>query len=98
MSKASERRAARRAAREARQLRRLASKETRQGNRQGFLTGIVGEGGLGALADKVLAGPDQPLPETGGTGGGKTEGEEPKDNTLLYVGLGLAAYMMMNKK
>lgn len=97
MSKASVRRAARRAAREARQERRLASKETRQGNRQGFLTGIVGEGGLGALADKVLAGPDQPLPDTGGTGG-KTEGEEPKDNTLLYVGLGLAAYMMMNKK
>lgn len=93
MSKGAQRRAARRAARAARQERRLASKEGRQANRQGFLTGIVGEGGLGALAEKVgLGGNDEPLPET------KTEDDAPKDNTMLYLAIGLGAYMLMNKK
>jgi hypothetical protein len=94
MSKREQRRAARRDARAARQERRQAARSNRQKNRQGFLTNIVGEGGLGSLAEKVFAGPTDDLP----MGGGKTEDENGKDNTMTYLLVGLGAYLLMNKK
>lgn len=94
MSKREQRRAARRAARAARQERRQSARSTRQQNRQGFLTNIVGEGGLGSLAEKVFAGPTEDIP----LGGGKTEDEKSEDNTMMYLLIGLGAYLLMNKK
>lgn len=99
MTKAEKRRAARaqrRADRQARQSQRQAARGTRQQNRQGFLTNIVGEGGLGSLAEKVFAGPDPGTdPALLAT---KEDETTAKDNTLLYVALGLGAYMLINKK
>lgn len=89
-------RAARRADRQNRQEGRQASRASRQQNRQGFLTNIVGDGGLGSLAEKVFAGPDQGAdPALLAT---KEDETTAKDNTLLYVALGLGAYMLINKK
>lgn len=100
------RRAARRAERQARRDARQGNKQARrdsrlerQKGRQGFLSGIIGEKGLGGLietaGDSFGGGGDMPPPTksgdegTGGIGGMST-------TTLALIGLG--AYMLMKKK
>lgn len=99
MARGAERRSLRRQkrqdARAARQEARRASKTARQSNRQGFLSGIIGEKGLGGLAEDFGFGGD----DTGYNGGGKTgDGDEATDNTMMYVLIGLGAYFLMQKK
>ena len=99
MGKGAERRALRRLkrqdARAARREARSAQKTQRQANRQGFLSGIIGEKGLGGLAEDFGFGGD----DTGYNGGGKAgDGGEEKDNTMMYVLIGLGAYFLMQKK
>lgn len=86
-----ERRAARRAARQGRGDSRREARSQRQSQRQGFLSGIVGDEGLGGIVEQFTGGSDDFTKEGG------TEGDD-KDNTMLYLIVGLGAYMLMNKK
>lgn len=91
------RRAARRAARQGRQDARGDRKANRQKNRQGFLSGIIGDDGLGGLIEKsgdVFGGGgyDTPPTKTGGEGTDKG-----MDTTTLAL-IGLGAYFLMKKK
>lgn len=89
-------RAARRAAKAAKQEARLSAKGERQKNRQGFLSGIVGEEGLSGLINTAA---DAGIFDGGGAPLTK-ENEDKGDlmsNPLLLVGIGLAAYMLMKK-
>ena len=100
---AADRRAARKARREARRLARQERQNQRgdrrlqrQNNRQGFLTGIIGEGGLGGLvetAGDAFGGGGLPqTKEDGQTGDGKGM------DTMTLALIGLGAYMLLNKK
>lgn len=90
-------RAERRAGRDQRQQNRQEARAQRQQNRQGFLSGIVGDEGLGGLisdaGDAFGGGYDQPMTKENGddqgAGGMST-------TTLALIGLG--AYMLMKKK
>lgn len=86
------RRAKRRDARIARQEARRASKTERQANRQGFLSGIIGDEGLGGLADDFGFGGGGDLPPT------KDDDGKEESNMMMYALIGLGAYMLMQKK
>lgn len=107
MSRAS--RQARRAERQARRAdqadSRRAGRLARQSQRQGFLSGIIGEDGLGGLVDTIAGGgtdvDNTTLPPNGNQGGSKslTEGlEGESSNMLVYAAIGLAAFMLLKKK
>lgn len=87
-----DRRAARRAARQGRGDSRREARTQRQAQRQGFLSGIVGDEGLGGIVSQFTGGSDD-FTKEGGTGTG-----DDKDNTMMYLLVGLGAYMLMNKK
>lgn len=87
------RRAERRASRQGNKDSRRASRLERQKGRQGFMSGIIGDKGLGGLVEKF------------GMGGGDDVGaykddssEMGKDNTMMYVAIAVGAYLLMNKK
>ena len=100
---AADRRAARKARREARRLARQQRQDARgnrrlerQQNRQGFLTGIIGDGGLGGLVetagDAFGGGGLPPTKDSTDTGDGKGM------DTMTLALIGLGAYMLLNKK
>jgi len=100
MSSASERRAARRAAAEARRAARL----ERQKQRQGFLSGVVGEEGLTGivgqgLVDNIIGGSsspsDAPYKDLDGASAG---GQKMDFNKLLPILAVAAAFMFLKKK
>jgi hypothetical protein len=100
--------ASRAARREARQARRAEQADARRGgrlarqtNRQGFLSGIIGEDGLGGLVDSIGLGGGDSDNTTLPPGGSKnlTDGlEGESSNMLVYAAIGLAAYMLLKKK
>jgi len=106
MSKASReaRRLARREARATNRADRRASRLARQKGRQGFLSGIIGDEGLGGLADDIFGGGDD-MSNSADTSdysapGGKsgTGGSEDLMKMLPLLIGGLVLFMMMKKK
>lgn len=100
MSKGAERRRLRRQkrqeAREARRAAKSGARTERQKNRQGFLSGIIGDKGIGGLVEQFQGGDDL---DTGLDGGGGKSGEgEDDNNMMMYVLIGLGAYFLMQKK
>lgn len=109
MSKGSERRAARRAARQERQKERQANRLARQENRQGFLSNMVGEGGLSGLVstagEAFGGGKDDAMSDmSSGTGGAKSgtgeggEGSGTFDIKKFLPLIAIGAFLLLKKK
>lgn len=104
MSKASERRAARREARAARREERQSFRLAKQEKRQGFLSNMIGEGGLGGLIEtggKVFGGgggDDLPLPATGGSKNLDGEGGQGFDVMKFLPIIAIAGFLLLKKK
>lgn len=93
-----EERAARRAGRQDNKANRRAARLERQQGRQGFLSGIIGDKGLGGLIDSAgdaFGGGGAPPPTKTGEGG---EGGIGGMSTTTLALIGLGAYMLMKKK
>lgn len=104
MSKASERREARRAARAARREERQNFRLAKQEKRQGFLSNMIGEGGLGGLIEtggKVFGGggaDDLPLPANGGSKNLDGEGGKDFDVMKFLPIIAIGAFLLLKKK
>lgn len=93
MGKGRDRRGLRRNERAANRAARREARAARQQNRQGFLTSIIGEGGISDLASNIIGGGDEGYP-------GTREDEAPKEesNNMMWIALAVGAFLIMNKK
>jgi len=104
MSRASReaRRLARQEARSTNRAERRASRLARQQGRQGFLSGIIGDEGLGGLADDIFGGGDTSnSADTGSNAPGNKTGSGGSEDLMKMLPLligGLVLFMMMKKK
>jgi len=97
------RRAERRDARQLRSSERQASRLARQEGRQGFLSNMVGEGGIGGLMDSAgdLFGGDTSSTSSGGgntAGSSNKEGGEDFDIMKFLPLIAIGAFFLLKKK